>query len=113
MKTIRAAFPEYAAMHSPVLHDLHDLLARLDRPAQTLFRRLKVGEKAGLPRYQGCDRWPSCTSLRLPAPPSRGGNDARLDHGLLVLAKRGRIAVRGSRPLDGTPKTVMRKRPAM
>jgi putative transposase len=43
----RAAFPDYAAIHS---HVLPDVLARLDKPYQAFFRRLQVGEKAGLPR---------------------------------------------------------------
>jgi putative transposase len=34
------------------------------------------------------------------------GNGARLDNGFLVLSKIGRIAVRWSRPIEGTPKTV-------
>src|SRR5260221_12047918 len=34
------------------------------------------------------------------------GNGARLDNGYLVLSKIGRLAVRWSRPLEGTPKTV-------
>ena len=53
LKDIRAAIPEYAAMHS---HVLQDVLARLDRTYQAFFRRLKAGDKAGFPRYQGRDR---------------------------------------------------------
>src|SRR5262249_50205751 len=37
---------------------------------------------------------------------------ARLDNGFLVLSKSGRIAVRWSRPLTGTPKTVTLSREA-
>src|SRR5262245_14988322 len=55
-KDIRAAFPEYAAIHS---HVLQDVLARLDKTYQAFFRRVKVGEKVGFPRYQGRDRWHS------------------------------------------------------
>jgi hypothetical protein len=40
------------------------------------------------------------------------GNGAALDNGLLVLSKIGRIAVRWSRPLEGTPKTVTISREA-
>ena len=56
LKDIRAAFPEYAAIHS---HVLQDVLARLDKTYQAFFRRLKAGEKAGFPRYQGRDRYHS------------------------------------------------------
>src|SRR5262245_986634 len=50
LKAIRAEFPEYEAIHS---HVLQDVLARLDKTYQAFFRRLKAGEKAGFPRYQG------------------------------------------------------------
>jgi putative transposase len=36
------------------------------------------------------------------------GNGATLDNGFLVLSTIGRLAVRWSRPLEGTPKTVTR-----
>jgi putative transposase len=96
VKDIHAAMPEYTAIHS---HVLHDVLARLDRTYQTFFRRLKASEKAGFPRYQGRDRWHSFTYKEF-------GNGASLDNGFLVLSKIGRIAVRWSRPREGTPKTV-------
>src|SRR5690349_15228429 len=53
LKDIRADMPEYAAIHS---HVLQDVLARLDKTYQAFFRRVQAGEKAGFPRYQGCDR---------------------------------------------------------
>jgi putative transposase len=102
LKDIRAEFPEYAAIHS---HVLQDVLARLDKTYQAFFRRVKVGEKAGFPRYQSRDRWHSFTYKEV-------GNGATLDNGYLVLSKIGRIAVRWSRPLEGTPKTVTISREA-
>jgi putative transposase len=96
LKDIRAVFPEYAAIHS---HVLQDVLARLDKTYQAFFRRLKAGEKAGFPRYQWRDRYHSFTYKEF-------GNGAALDNGFLVLSKIGRIAMRWSRPLEGTPKTV-------
>jgi putative transposase len=102
LKDIRAAIPEYAAIHS---HVLQDVLARLDKTYQAFFRRLKAGEKAGFPRYQGRDRWHSFTYKEF-------GNGATVDNGFLVLSRIGRIAVRWSRPLDGTPKTVTISREA-
>src|SRR6516162_9238672 len=48
LKDIRAAMPEYEAIHS---HVLQDVLARLDKTYQACFRRLKAGEKAGFPRF--------------------------------------------------------------
>jgi putative transposase len=97
LKEIRATFPEYAAIHS---HVLQDTLARLDRAYQAFFHRLKAGEKAGFPRYQGHERYHSFTYKEF-------GNGAALKNGFLVLAKIGRVAVRWSRTLEGTPKTVI------
>ncbi len=102
LKDIRAAFPEYAAIHS---HVLQDVLARLEKTYQAFFRRLKSGEKAGFPRYQGRDRWHSFTYKEF-------GNGATLDNSYLVLSKIGRVAVRWSRPIEGTPKTVTISREA-
>jgi putative transposase len=102
LKDIRAAMPEYAAIHS---HVLQDVLARLDKTYQAFFRRVQRGEKAGFPRYQGRDRYHSFTYKEF-------GNGATVDNGVLVLSKIGRIAVRWSRPREGTPKTVTISREA-
>ena len=96
LKAIRAELPEYAAMHS---HVLQDVLARLDKTYQAFFRRVQAGQTPGFPRFKGRDRFHSFACKEY-------GNGARLDHGVLVLSKIGRIAVRWSRPLAGTPKTV-------
>jgi putative transposase len=97
---------EYAAIHS---HVLQDVLARLDKTFQAFFRRLKSGEKAGYPRFRSRTRYTSFTYKEV-------GNGARLDNGFLLLAKFstkiGRLAVRWSRPLEGTPKTVTISREA-
>jgi putative transposase len=96
LKDIRAEMPEYAAIHS---HVLQDVLARLDKTYQAFFRRVMAEEKAGFLRYQSRDRGHSFTYKEY-------GNGATLDNSFLVLSKIGRIAVRWSRPLEGTPKTV-------
>ncbi len=74
---------------------------RVERAFQAFFRRIKAGETPGYPRFHGRDRYNSFT---YPQVGEHGG--ARLDNGLLVLSKIGRMAVRWSRPLKGTPKTV-------
>jgi putative transposase len=102
LKDIRAEFPEYAAIHC---HVLQDVLARLDKTYQAFFRRVQRGEKAGFPRYKSRERFHSFTYKEF-------GNGARLDTGFLVLSKIGRIAVRWSRPIEGTPKTVTVSREA-
>jgi putative transposase len=95
LKAIRAEVPEYAAIHR---HVLQDVLARRDKTYQAFFRRLTAGEKAGFPRYQARDRSHSFTYKEV-------GNGATLDNGFLVLSKIGRLAVRWSRPIEGTIKT--------
>src|SRR6478735_9855872 len=96
LKDLRAALPEYTAIHS---HVLQDVLARLDKAFQAFFRRIREGATPGYPRFHGRDRYNSFTYKEF-------GNGARMDNGCLVLAKIGRIALRWSRPLEGMPKTV-------
>ena len=99
---LKTALPDYTAIHSQVLQDV---LTRLDRADQAFFRRVKAGEKPGFPRFQGRYRYHSFTYKQF-------GNGARFDNGFLVLSKIGRVAVRWSRPLHGTPKTVTSAREA-
>jgi len=96
LKAMRAECPDYAAIHS---HVLQEVLARLDKTYQAFFHKLQRGDKAGFPRFKGRDRFHSFTFKEF-------GNGAQLDNGCLVLSKIGRVAVRWSRPLEGTPKTV-------
>jgi putative transposase len=77
---------------------LQDVLARLDKTYQAFFCRLATGETPGFPRFQRGTRSHSFTY-------KEHGNGAHLDNGHLVLSKMGRIAVRWSRPIQGTPKT--------
>jgi putative transposase len=102
LKDIRAAFPEYANIHS---HILQDVVARLDTAFQAFFRRIREGHTPGYPRFQGHNRFNSFTYKEF-------GNGVRLDNGYLVLSKIGRVALRWSRPIEGTPKTVTISREA-
>jgi putative transposase len=95
---LKAAFPEYAEVNAQVLQDV---LLRVERAYQAFFRRVRDGETPGYPRFQGRNRYNSFT---YPQVGEHGG--ARLDNGFLVLSKIGRIGLRWSRPLEGTPKTV-------
>src|SRR6476646_9213648 len=83
---IKEAMPEYAEVHSQVLQDV---VLRVDRAFQAFFRRLREGQTPGYPRFHGRDRYISFT---YPQVGEHGG--ARLDNGLLVLSKIGRVAVR-------------------
>ncbi|HEV2459304.1 MAG TPA: transposase, partial [Ktedonobacterales bacterium] len=102
LPTIKQVRPEYRDVHAQVLQDV---LTRLDRAFQTFFRRVKAGETPGYPRFHGANRYNSFTYKQF-------GNGATLDKGFLALSKIGRIAVRWSRPLEGTPKTVTISREA-
>jgi putative transposase len=96
LPAIKDVRPEYREVHSQVLQDV---LTRLDRAFQAFFRRVKAGETPGYPRFHSTNRYHSFTYKQF-------GNGASLDNGFLVLSKIGRIAVRWSRPIEGTPKTV-------
>jgi putative transposase len=93
---VKEVRPEYREIHSQVLQDV---LIRLERAFQRFFARVKNGDTPGYPRFHGANRHTSFTYKQF-------GNGATVDNGFLVLAKIGRIAVRWSRPLEGTPKTV-------
>ena len=101
---IKEAMPEYAEVNAQVLQDV---VLRVDRAFQAFFRRMREGRTPGYPRFHGRDRYNSFT---YPQVGEHGG--ARLDNGFLVLSKIGRIAVRWSRPIEGTPKTVTISREA-
>ncbi len=93
---IRQIREDCAAVHSQVLQDV---ILRVDRTFKAFFRRVKAGHKAGYPRFKGRGRY---TSFTYP----QWGNGASLVGTMLLLSKLGPIAVRWSRPLEGTPKTV-------
>ncbi len=102
LPAIKEVRPEYCDIHSQVLQDI---LTRLDRAFQRFFARVKSGETPGHPRFLGQNRYNSFTYKQF-------GNGATLDNGFLVLSKIGRLAVRWSRPLSGTIKTVTISREA-
>src|SRR5262249_2526094 len=86
---------------------LQDVVLRVDRAFQAFFRRVQAGEKPGYPRFHSRIRYNSFTD---PQVGEHGG--ARLDTGFLVLSQIGRLAIRLSRPIEGTPKTVIISREA-
>jgi putative transposase len=94
LPAIKEVRPEYRDIHSQVLQDV---LTRLDRAFQRFFTRVWTGETPGYPRFHSVNRYNSFTYPQV-------GNGATHDNGLLVLSKIGRVAVRWSRPIEGTPK---------
>jgi putative transposase len=95
---IKDVRPEYRDVNAQVLQDV---LTRLDRAFQAFFRRVQAGEQPGYPRFQGANRYNSFTYKQM-----GDHSGVRFDNGCLVLARIGRIAVRWSRPMEGTPKTI-------
>jgi putative transposase len=102
LPAIKEVRPDYRDIHSQVLQDV---LTRLDHAFQAYFRRIRERQTPGYPRFQGANRYNSFTYKQF-------GNGVTLDKGFLVLSKIGRIAMRWSRPLEGTPKTVTISREA-
>jgi putative transposase len=101
---IKDAMPEYGEVNAQVLQDV---VLRVDHAYQAFFRRIHEGQTPGYPRFHGCERYRSFT---YPQVGDHGG--ARLDNGFLVLSKIGRLTLRWSRPIEGTPKTVTISREA-
>jgi putative transposase len=66
---IKAALPEYTAVHSQVLQDV---VLRVDRAFQACFQRIREGKTPGYPRFHGRDRYNSFTRLGQQAPPFQG-----------------------------------------
>lgn len=88
--------PSLASVHSLVLQNVN---IRVDLAFKAFFRRVKVGETPGFPRFKGQGRYDSITY-------SQYGNGVRLEGERLVLSKVGAVQVVLHRPLEGTPKTV-------
>ena len=98
---LKSEFPEYKEVGS---HVLQDVTRRLDKSFQNFFRRVKLGQKPGYPRFQGRDRYDSFTF------PDKAGWS--LDGRNLTISKVGRLKLYLSRPVLGEIKTVTVKRSA-
>ena len=94
---LKAAFPEYAAIHSQVLQDVLDP-ARQDLSGVLSPR--EGGTDARLPALPGAQPLP------LASPTSSTATARASTTASSSSRKIGRVAVRWSRPLEGTPKTV-------
>lgn len=55
---LKKAFPEFKKVPS---QSLQDVLERLDKAYKSFFRRVSKGDKAGFPRFKGCNRYDSFT----------------------------------------------------
>jgi putative transposase len=92
------------AVHSQVLQDV---VLRLKMAFDAFFRRVKVGEEPGYPRFRGAGRYDSLTFPQLPSGCALDPLDKRL-----MVSKVGRIKVLLHRPFEGAPKTAALRRTA-
>jgi len=92
---LKTGFPEYTEVGSQVLQEV---LERLDKAYVGFFRRVKSGDKAGLPRFKGRYRYNSFTLKRA---------GWKLDGKYLSIRNIGRFKLRLSRQIAGDIKTVI------
>ena len=90
--------PFLPQVHSQVLQDT---LRRLDKSFKSFFRRVKVGEKPGYPRFKNYWRYNSFTYPQI---------GFRLDGKKLLLSKIGTVNIKLHRPMEGTTKTCTLRR---
>ena len=95
---IKAERPDVADIHSQVLQDT---LKRVQKAFDGFFRRIKIGEKAGYPRFRNKQRYDSFTF------PQTGW---KLEGDKLTLSKIGSVRARLSCPVEGRIKTCTIKR---
>lgn len=87
-------------VHSQVLQNIVD---RLDKSFQAFFRRCKVGEKPGFPRFRGAHRYNSFCYPR---------SGFTLLGKEISISKVGRIRIQMHRPIEGEIKTCTIKKTA-
>jgi putative transposase len=98
LPAIKVERPDLAGVHSQVLQDV---LKRVEKAFKSFFSRLKLGVKAGYPRFRGRDRYDSFTY------PQGGWS---LTNEWLTLSKLGTFKVRLHRSVSGKVKTCTIKR---
>ena len=90
---LRQESTQFASLHSDVLQDT---LRRLNKAYQAFFRRVKVGDEPGFPRFKGKGRYRSMTFSHLSKQLMR---NIRKRMARIVVPKIGHIAIRYHRPL--------------
>lgn len=103
LKEVKECLPEYKYIHSQVLQDV---LKRVDKAFQNFFRRVKLGEKPGYPRFKGYGWYDSFTY------PQSGFSLSDNSKGSqrLKLSKFGSIKIKLHRAIKGKIKTCSIKR---
>lgn len=83
---------------------MQEALTRLDLAFQAFFRRVKIGQNPGYPRFRGKERYDSFTY------PQERGNWRFLNDGRLRLSKIGAVKIRLHRLIEGKAKTLTIRR---
>lgn len=99
---LKVGRPSLKNVHSQVLQNITE---RVVRAFKAFFRRVKVGDDPGYPRFKQFGRYDSMTYPQY-------GNGVRIEGTTLILSKIGSIKVKVHRPILGTPKTVTLRRSA-
>ncbi len=92
LKEIKETNPEYKDVHSQVCQEV---LKRLDKSFQGFFRRVKVGQKAGFPRFKGKNFFDSFCYTQ---------SGFSLTGNKLTLSKIGTVKIKLSREIIGKVK---------
>jgi len=95
---IKKDFPEIKVTNSQTLQDV---LERLDKAYKAFFRRVKIGEKAGFPRFKNRNSYNSFTLKQ---------TGYTLEGRYLYIKNVGRFKLFLSRPIEGNIKTVTVRR---
>jgi putative transposase len=96
VKRYKATFPQAKQVHS---HILQTAAADVDKAFQAFFRRVKIGEIPGYPRFKSRNHWHSFGFKEY-------GNGFKLDGRRLKIFGAGRIPIRWHRPIEGEIKMV-------
>ena len=99
---LKKQFPQLKEVH---VHALQTALARVQTAFEAFFRRLKIGEKPGYPRFKNQDHFNSFSF-------KQNGNGFKLEKKRLRLSKIGRVRIRLHREINGKIKTCIVKRKA-
>lgn len=97
---LKVVHPALTAVHSQVLQNV---CLRLDLAFKAFFRRVKIGETPGFPRFKSFGRYDSFTFPQAPS-------GCQLRGGKLVISKVGPIKLVLHRPVVGVVKTVTIRR---
>lgn len=96
VKELKEQNPFARTVHS---HILQVVVSTLDKAFQSFFRRIKVGQKPGYPRFRGRDRYDSFGLKEL-------GNGFKIDGRRLKISGIGRVPVMWHREIQGNIKTL-------